>query len=194
MARIGMKWPLWAKLLTEKPGQMPTYDTGILVGGAVSGTITFQRNNAEQHADDELKENDNSVTGGTVTLEVDRINKDARIAMLGFMENKEDGSMDMTGDSTPWGGYGYIRVESVNNVKKYSALWCFKVKMGETNVADLTMTQSTNYGTSPMEGRLAGVVPAADMKTRVYRYNEFDTLEEAWTWLKTLANYTGENP
>ena len=193
MARIGMKWPLWAKLTSEVAGQMPIYGKGILVGGAVSGTITFQRNNAEQYADDMLKESDNSATGGTVSLDVDRIYEDARVAMLGFVEN-EDGSVDMTSDSTPWGGYGYIRVESVNNTPRYSAIWCFKVMMGQTNISDQTRAQSTNYGINPLEGKLSGVIPEADMKTRLYRYHEFDTLEAAWTWLKTMANYEGDHP
>lgn len=193
MARVGMKWPLWAKIVSETPGQMPEYDEGIVVGGAVSGNIAFQRNNAEQYADDVLKESDNSVTGGTVSLEVDTILAEARKQMMGFVEN-EDGSMDMTGDSSPWGGYGYVREESVNDVKRYSALWCFKVMMGQSNVSDQTRGQNTTYGTSPMEGKMAGVIPDKDMKIRFYRYNEFGTLAEAWEWLKTLANFAGEHP
>lgn len=194
MARIGMKWPLWAPLEKETSGQMPTYGPGIVVGGAVSGNIAFTRNNAEQYADDVLKENDNSITGGTVSLDVDHINRDAMTAMLGFVENEDDTSMDMTDRASPWGGYGYIRVESVNNKIKYSALWCYKVMLGQSNIADNTRTQSTSYSTNPLEGKLSGVVPAADMTTRFYRYKEAATLEEAWTWLKTLANYTGEHP
>lgn len=193
MARIGMKWPVWAKLISETPGQMPTYDKAVVVGGAVSGSITFQRNNAELYADDVLKESDNTITGGTVSLEVDRIRTEALKEMLGYVENEDD-SMDMTSDSSPWGGYGYIREVSVNDVRSYSVLWCFKVMMGQTNINDQTKGQNTNFGTSPLEGKMGSVKPGTDLKPHFYRYKEFATLTEAWTWLKELSGYEGDTP
>lgn len=187
MARIGMKHPVWTPLVKETPGQMPTYGQGIVVGGAVAGTITINRNNAELYEDDALTENDNSITGGTVSLEVGGISKAVRMAMLGFEEN-EDESVDQTGDASPWGGYGYIEELSTNNVHSYLARFVFKTMFGQNNISSNTRGQNTSYGTTTMEGKMAAAVVASDVKNRFYRIREFGTLKEAVEWLDGLAN------
>ena len=189
MARIGMKHPVWTPLVKETPGQMPTYGEGIVVGGAIAGNISVTRNNAELYADDALKENDNSATGGTISLEVDGITNEGRVAMMGFAEN-EDGSIDMTEDPSPWGGYGYVEVLSTNNVKRYGAAFVFKTQLAQSNIAANTRGQSTSFGTTTLDGKMAAAVVAEDLKNRFYRYKEFGTLEEAITWLDGLANIT----
>lgn len=187
MARIGMKHPVWTPLVKETPGQMPTYGEGLVVGGAIAGTISVTRNNAELYADDALKENDNSATGGTISLEVDGIAKEGRVAMMGYAEN-EDSSIDMTEDPSPWGGYGYVEVLSKNNVISYAAAFVFKTQLGQNTIASNTRGQSTSYGTTTLDGKMAAAIVAEDMKNRFYRYKEFGTLEEAIAWLDGLAN------
>lgn len=189
MARIGMKHPVWTPLVKETSGQMPTYGEGIVVGGAIAGTISVTRNNAELYADDALKENDNSATGGTISLEVDGITNEGRVAMMGFAEN-EDGSIDMTEDPSPWGGYGYVEVLSTNNVKNYGAAFVFKTQLAQNTIAANTRGQSTSFGTTTLDGKMAAAVVAEDLKNRFYRYKEFGTLEEAIAWLDGLANIT----
>lgn len=187
MARIGMKHPVWAPLVKETPGQMPTYGQGLVVGGAIAGTISVSRNNAELYADDTLKENDNSATGGTISLEVDGITKEGRVAMMGYAENEDD-SIDMTEDPSPWGGYGYVEVLSKNNVISYAAAFVFKTQLGQNTISSNTRGQSTSFGTTTLDGKMAAAVVAEDLKNRFYRYKEFGTLEEAITWLDGLAN------
>lgn len=187
MARIGMKHPVWAPLLAETPGQMPLYGKGLVIGAAVAGTITIQRNNAELYADDALKESDNSISGGTVSIEVDGVSKEGRIAILGNAENEDD-SVDTTGDSSPYGGYGYIEEVSINNVKSYSGIWVFKTMMGQNTISSQTRGQSTSFATTTLDGTMSAVVPAEDMKNRFIRRKDFDTLEAAIAWLDELAN------
>lgn len=187
MARIGMKHPVWTPLVKETPGQMPTYGEGLVVGGAIAGTISVNRNNAELYADDALKENDNSATGGTISLEVDGITNAGRVAMMGYAEN-EDGSIDMTEDPSPWGGYGYVEVLSTNNVKSYGAAFVYKTQLAQSTIAANTRGQSANFGTTTLDGKMAAAVVAEDLKNRFYRYKEFGTLEEAIAWLDGLAN------
>lgn len=192
MARIGMKHPVWAPLLKENDGQMPEYGPGIVIGAAVAGTITIQRNKVEQYADDMLKESDNGATGGTISLEVAGIGKDALATVAAAVKN-EDGSVDMTGDPSPYGGYGYIEEISLNNVKSYSALWVFKVQLGQSNINAQTRGQSTSYQTDTLDGTLSAVIPGADMKNHLYRRMEFTTLDEAYAWLHGLAQITATN-
>lgn len=187
MARIGMKHPVWTPLVKETPGQMPTYGQGLVVGGAIAGSISVTRNNAELYADDTLKENDNSATGGNISLEVDGITKEGRVAMMGYAENEDD-SIDMTEDPSPWGGYGYAEVLSKNNVISYAAAFVFKTQLGQNTISSNTRGQSTSFGTTTLDGKMAAAVVAEDLKNRFYRYKEFGTLEEAITWLDGLAN------
>lgn len=189
MARIGMKHPVWAPLTKENNGQMPTYGKGLVIGGAVAGSITFQRSDARQYADDVLKESDNSITGGTVSIEVDGVSMEGRKAILGNVEN-DDGSIDTTGAPTPYGGYGYVEEISTNNVKSYSAMWLYKVQLGQNSINSGTRGQSTSYQTTTLDGNLSAVVPNADMQERFRRYKEFPTLQEAFAWLDDLAGIT----
>ena len=187
MARIGMKHPVWTPLVKETPGQMPTYGEGLVVGGAIAGNISVTRNNTELYADDALKENDNSATGGTISLEVDGITKEGRVAMMGYAENEDD-SVDMTEDPSPWGGYGYVEMLSKDNVISYAAAFVFKTQLGQNTISSNTRGQNTSYGTTTLDGKMAAAVVAEDMKNRFYRYKEFGTLEEAIAWLDGLAN------
>lgn len=187
MARIGMKHPVWAPLLVETNGQMPTYGKGVVIGAAVAGTATINRNNAELYADDALKESDNGATGGSISLEVDGVSKDVLATIAGAVKN-EDGSVDMTGDPSPYGGYGYIEEISLNNVKSYSGIWFFKVMMGQSTINAQTRGQSTSYQTTTLDGTMSTVIPSADMKNHLYRRMEFAGLDEAYAWLDGLAN------
>lgn len=186
MARIGMKHPVWAPLLKETNGQMPAYGKGVVIGGAIAGTITITRNNVELYADDMLKESDNGATGGNISLEVDGVADNVLAVISGAVTNN-DQSIDITGDPSPYGGYGYIEEISLNNVKSYSALWIFKVMMGQTSVNSNTRGQSTSYGTTTLDGTMSAVVPGEDMKNHLYRRKSFTTLQEAYAWLDELA-------
>lgn len=189
MARIGMKHPVWAKLEKETNGQLPTYGEGVVIGAAVSGTVTINRNNTELYADDELKESDNGATGGTIALEVDDVADEVLATITGAARN-EDNSIDLTGDPSPYGGYGYIEERSINNVKSYSAIWFFKVMLGQSSINAQTRGQNTSYATTPLDGTLSTVIPAADMKNHLWRRKTFTKLEEAFAWLDGLANIT----
>lgn len=187
MARIGMKYPVWAPLIEEHNGQMPTYGKGVVIGSAIAGTITIQRNTTELYADDMLKESDNGVSGGTISLEVDGIREEARVTVMGHVKNS-DGSIDMTGDPSPYGGYGYIEEQSLNNVKSYSGMWVFKTMLGQNTINANTRGQNTSFATATMDGTMSAVLPEADMKNHFYRRKEFATLDEAYAWLNGLAH------
>lgn len=187
MARIGMKYPVWAPLESENNGSMPTYGKGVVIGAAIAGTITIQRNTTELYADDMLKESDNGVSGGTISLEVDGISEEARVAVMGNVKNA-DGSVDMTGDPSPYGGYGYIEEESLNNVKSYSGMWVFKTMLGQNTINANTRGQNTSFATATMDGTMHAVLPEADMKNHFYRRKQFANLDEAYAWLNGLAH------
>ena len=82
MAFVGMKYVVAAPLKEEKIGSMPVYDEGVVVGRAISADITYNRGNAALKADDVDAENDNSITGGSVTIGVDDVEDQAQVKSL----------------------------------------------------------------------------------------------------------------
>lgn len=77
MAFVGMKHVVAAPIKTEVAGQAVTYDAGVEIGAAISATVTINRNTEGLYANDALKESDNSITGGTIDLNIDDISDDA---------------------------------------------------------------------------------------------------------------------
>ena len=189
MAFIGMRHAVWAPLTAENAGSMPTYGAGLVVGGAISGTITLNHNSTILYADDMEKESDIGITGGTVSLVVDDVNDAAMEAVLGGVKNT-DGSIDVTGKPSPYGGYGYIRERSLHNQKTYAGTWVFKVQLGLNSENAQTKEQNTNYQTTTLDGNMLGVQAEADMETRFIRRKSFEKLEDAVAWLNGLANIT----
>ena len=54
MAFVGMKHPVWAPIREEIEGQPVVYDTGLVIGEAISADVTFTRSNNPLYADDKL--------------------------------------------------------------------------------------------------------------------------------------------
>lgn len=190
MAFIGMRHPVWAPLESETAGQMPVYGTGVVVGGAISGTVSLQHNSTVLYADDVEKESEKAITGGTVSLVVDDLSDNVMAAIMGAIIN-EDKSVDVTSKTSPYGGYGYIRERSLQNKKSYTGTWIFKTQLSLNSENAQTKEQNTSYQTTTLDGEMLGVQAAADMETRFIRRKTFNTLEEAVGWLNGLANITG---
>ena len=64
MAFVGMKHVIAAPIKTETSGQAVTYDTGVVIGAAISATLNITRNSEGLYADDALKESGNPENGG----------------------------------------------------------------------------------------------------------------------------------
>jgi len=66
---------------------------------------------------DRVKEEDNSITGGTIKLGVDDASDEARVMLLGDVKEGEAGeeTYHETGESAPYVGTGYIRVRRKDN-------------------------------------------------------------------------------
>ena len=121
MAFVGMKHVVAAPIKTEVAGQAVTYDTGVEIGAAISATVTINRNTEGLYANDALKESDNSITGGTIDLNIDDISDDAAEKILGVKktagESQNPTVFHETGEAAPYVGLGYYRVRRLNGVE-----------------------------------------------------------------------------
>lgn len=196
MAFVGMKHVIAAPIKTETSGQAVTYDTGVVIGAAISATLSITRNSEGLYADDALKESDNSVTGGTIDINIDDVSDDAAEKILGIQKtagsgNEETGTPTVyheTGDAAPYCGVGYYRVKRLNGVDSYRAYWYHKVQLALTNETANTKAGSITWQTPTLSGNIMAVVNDSTGKNKFRDYADFATEAKAVSWLDTKAN------
>lgn len=198
MAFIGMKYCVAAPVKTEVRGQALTYDTGVVVGKAISANVTMTRNTEGLYADDALAESDNSLTGGTIDLNVDDISDDVMEAILGVTKTPEVTSgtkspaiYHESGEATPYVGLGYYRVKRLRGVESYVAYWLHKVQLAQNSESANTKGSSITWQTPTVTGNIMAVVNGSDGKNQFRDHANFASEAEAVTWLNTKANIAG---
>lgn len=189
MAQIGMQYPVWARLTSEE-GNTLTYGTGMVMGRAVSANLQWQKEDNELYGDDIVAETDNSITGYTLDVATTELEEDVEAAVLGLLKVGDTDEYEMTGDSTPYGGCGYIRVLKRKGVTLYKAFWYPKLQFGMNSEADNTKGRSINWGTPTLNAKGLGVYNDQSGKAKFRRQQVFTTLTAAKAYLNGKANIT----
>lgn len=192
MAFVGMKYVVAAKLESETPGQSPVYGKGFRVGKAIESTVSYTRASNVLRADDADAEADNSITGGTLSMNVDDIPDSVTTDLLGNTVN-EDMEYDEVGDSAPYVGIGYLRARRHKNVTSYVAYWIWKTMLGIESETATTKQETTQWQTPSLTGSMLAVQPDSTMRNKFRRRKTFEgeTAEaEATAWLNKMANIT----
>ena len=84
MAFIGMRHVVGALITNETAGSEPTYGTsgtGFIIGKAITGNLTINRNNNPLYADDAIAEDDNGITSMDLELGLDDLMEDIQDKM-----------------------------------------------------------------------------------------------------------------
>lgn len=189
MAYVGMKYVVAAKMKTENIGSMPVYENGKVLGRAIGATVTYNRATNTLKADDVDAEAENSVTGGTLSFNVDDIADDVMGMVMG-QDVTTDNEYDEVGEASPYIGIGYIRVRRYMGETSYVAYWIFKAQLGINSESAATKQDTIQWQTPELEGTMMGVQPDATMKTKFRRHKTFtgETAEaDAYAWLNNLA-------
>ena len=131
MAFVGLKYCVFAPITTETPFTPIVYGTGVVLGRMIGANITFNRNSEPLYADDGMAESDNSITGGTISLNLDDVEEAAQVTAFGLLKTGDPGSevYSEVGDPAPYGGIGYVRVRRLRGVTSYVAYWLHKVQL-----------------------------------------------------------------
>lgn len=191
MAFVGMKYCVAAPIETEVRGQPLTYDPGIVVGKAIGANITLTRNSEPLYADDAVAESDNSLTGGTVEINVDDISDEAQGVILSVTKTAAaDNGPDVyheTGDPSPYIGFGYLRVRRLNGVTSYVAYWIHKTQLAIASETASTKAGSITWQTPSVSGPIMGVVNGSDAKNHFRDHASFDSEDAAVAWLNKRA-------
>lgn len=196
MAFIGMRHVVAAKIATETPGAALTYSAGMVVGKAIQGNLTWDRNDNPLYADDAIAENDNGATGGSIELVTDDLLDTVRAYLLGDEAisvgtgTSATTEYESTDEPAPYVGFGYMRVRVKNGVTSYQAVWYHKAQFGETTENAQTKGQTIEWQTPTLTGRIMGVNDNADGQIRFRRRATFETAAAATAWLDAKAGIT----
>lgn len=187
---VGMMHPVWAPLLSHTDGSMPTYGTGILIHEARSATVTREYSENALIGDDNTVDQDNGLTGLTVSFESTGLSDAERVAVLGEEEKESNGGYWVSDNETPWGGFGYIRKMRENGVKKFEVWITLKVKFQEQTQQTQTREGQISWGTPTLTGRAAGLYVDDSDKVRYQLHKSFDTAAAAKAWQNGILNYS----
>ena len=187
---VGMMYPVWAPLTGHTDGSMPTYGTGRVIQEARNATINRTYNDNPLYGDDRVVDDDNGLTGLTMTFESTGLSDEDRKVMLG---EEDYGTSGVSGqwvsdNETPWGGFGYIRRMRDNGVRKFEAWITLKIKFQEQSQSTATKEGQINWGTPTLNGTAAALYVDNSDKMRFQLHKSFDTIAAAKTYLNTMLN------
>ena len=190
---VGMIYPVWAPLTTHTDGSMPTYGTGRVLQEARNATVNKEYANNPLYGDDRIVDDDNGMTGLTMSFESTGLSDADRKALLG---EEDYGTSGVSGqwvsdNETPWGGFGFIRKMRLNGTKSFEAWWTLKIKFQEESMATTTKEGSIQWGTPTLNGRAAGLYVDSTDKQRFQLHKTFNAIADAKAWLNSMAGITG---
>mgnify|MGYP001176948929 CR=1 FL=1 len=192
MPKIGLLKPIFAKITGEPENAAITYAAGKVLAHAIEAGVAYQKNDSPLYADNTIVENDTSVTGAEITLGLDDIAEADQVDLLGMVKTGTAGNeeYEVTSESAPYVGVGYVEVRKRNGVISYTANWFHKVLFGVPDESAKTKNEKLEWQTPTIKGKAMGVYLD---DTGVLRYKiskPCTTLAAALTWLETKANIT----
>jgi hypothetical protein len=194
MAFIGMRHPVVAKIKSHTPGSEPVYENGMVMGHAVTGNLTINRNNNPLYGDDVIVEDDNSVSSMQIEMGTDDLLENVESYALGLTEKTVGEGQTAateyieTDASAPHVGTGYIRVRKKDGIIKYQGVWMYKVMYSKNSENSQTKGENITWQTPTLQGRAAGVDIDGSGKLAFRKKRYFDTYDAAEAWLDALAD------
>ena len=189
---VGMMYPVWAPLASHTDGAMPTYNAGTVIQEARNATVTREYANNPLYGDDRIVDDDNGLTGLTMSFESTGLSDTDRVKLLGEEANSDTttGGQWVSDNETPWGGFGYIRKMRLNGTRQFEAWWTLKIKFQEESQATQTREGQITWGTPTLNGRAAGLLVDSTDKERYQLHKTFASISDAKAWLNAFAGIT----
>lgn len=189
MAKIGFEYIVAAELDAEKAVSEDTasYTNGKEIGPGANFSVTVSANDAKDYGDDRLLVTDVSVTGGTISAELNEPTLEIEAWLLGHKYNETSGVVRNAEDTPPYLGVGIVG-KSRSSTKKgiiYRAKVYLKNQFKEPNDEHTSKQDSTTFNHTTLDGNLF-VLKNGDWKIE----KEFDSLDEAKTFVDTKLGIT----
>lgn len=178
MAKKGIEYAVFG-LLDEKAG---TYSGGKYLSPVAGFNGSPTKSSVTDYGDNRALETDNSVTGGTLSVELNDDDDEIYVFLLGHKKDEEGGEIVYNvNDVAPYVGCGAVGISG----NKYIAKFYKKVQFSEPNDDNTTKQENTTFGHVTVEGTI--LIPE-DGNWRLRK--GFDTLAEAKKYLNDLVGIT----
>ena len=190
MARVGLPYSVFAPITTETPGAAMVYGTPSVFDHPIEANVSYEISDNPLYGGDVIAENDNSITGGTLSFNHTHLAPADRAVLLGHVNSgtAPDDYYEESASPSPTGGFGYITAEIENNVRKWYGYWIHKTQLGMSEDNATTKKDSIDWQTPTLEGPIMGVSLDDTGLITFRRYKSFTTMAEAKTWIDNLAD------
>lgn len=171
-------------VLAEYDAKSDTYKNGIILE-AVGTSVTPETSGGTMYLNNKLGIQRKMFKQASVTGEVGTIPLTAAAMMYGHTLSKDGKAMTYkVGDKSPYCGYGFIGTEAIDDdTDTYTACWVYKVMFEEGENSFTTRGENITFNSQKFTGTAVGP------KNGTWQdVEQFETEEEARTWLKTKAN------
>lgn len=167
MAKIGIKFPVFAPISSYGSDGMPVYNGGFVIGKAITAEKSIESNDNPLYADDAVAENDTSFASGSIKLGVADFGRDYADSLQ--VQGKLLGQTvtELTGGgfsirrsaltSAPYGGFGFYKTKKHNGKIVYEATWLYKVIFKTPSESTNTKGSSIEWQTPEIEGTIMAV-------------------------------------
>ena len=179
MAKKGIRYAVFAtRTETVSSGTVTvTYSDGKVLSPVAGYNGSMDKTNAKDYGDDHVVDTDKTVTGGTLTVELNEDNDDIYTMLLGHSKST-DVVQYRDSDVAPFVGTGAIGQSG----SAWKARWYTKVQFSEPNDDNSTRTENVTFGHISLEGEILIPDDGLWKETEV-----FETLAAAKTWLNGKA-------
>lgn len=190
MAKIGLRYPLYAKYTEGENGEV-SYSDAVTIGKAIKADINITVSDVKQYGDDEIAEESHEFNDGTISLETTDLSAANYASLLGHStgeDENEDEIICRDTDKSIFVGFGFYARKQVNGMDAWRAIWFPKVIFSEPNDSLETKGETITFGSDTIEGSIR-----KDPNGIWKRERTFTTKEAALAWIKAKANAKGDN-
>jgi len=179
MARIGLNNFRYAIATIDSTTGVVSYGGAKKPAKAINFTLAPTVAEASLYADDDRAEYDSRVTGGAVTMGIDREDPTTMCDVLGHTKTSAGEEIDSTEDIAPYVGVGRVTNLMVDGVPKFRGTVISLVKFSEPEENDNTRGESIEFQTSTLSGQM--IIPP----NKKWRQRQiFDTHAEAISYIE----------
>lgn len=179
MSKKGLRYVVFGKLKSDG-----TYEDGVHLSPAASLSGSATASDVKDYGDDHVVETDKSVTGGTLTVELNNDEDDIYTFLLGHTKGITGDANLIThneADEAPFVGVGCVG----KNGSGWTAKFYTKVQFAEPADENNTKEENVTFNHITLEGDI--LIP----ENGIWKLREtFTTLEAAKSWLNTKVGIT----
>ena len=192
MAKTGMRYVVAAQLKTEKEGQLPEYEGGMVIGRAISAEVSLNRVESGLYADDVLAESENAITGGNISIGMDDILEEAQELVFGLVKTGTEGDYEYDDKAVgaPYVGVGYLQERRYKGVVSYLPWWYYKVQFAPVEDRAATKVENVEWQTMTASGTMMGIVKDNSGVATFRTHKVYANAADAIAWLNQMAGIT----